>query len=212
MRFLQTTSLLTLSIGLAAAQFPGYCFCPTGVSCFGGTSQCTVDNLGATLCCAPGQRAINGKCASAKDHICADGKTICTEAKPQCTIDNNAATLCCDAGQKAINGQCVSGKDNLCLDGKTVCSGNNPQCTVNVSVYIDSTGGAASNIICCPVGQKALNGKCYPGNAKLIPCYQGSETCDWGKGYYCAWNAGNADSKCCKLDEYYKGSSCVRKP
>ncbi|KAL7793761.1 hypothetical protein V8C37DRAFT_377255 [Trichoderma ceciliae] len=136
--------------------------------------------------------------------------SICQGDNSQCTLDNNGATICCALGQKAINGKCADSSSNLCFDGKTICSGTTPQCTVNVSVFVDSTGGAVSNIVCCANGQKALNGKCYAGNAKLIPCYQDGP-CDWGLGYYCAWNAGNADSKCCKLDEYYKGTQCVKK-
>ncbi|KAJ2980313.1 hypothetical protein NQ176_g2716 [Zarea fungicola] len=169
MRFLYATGLVTLGINWASAQGVGFCLCPTGLACSGSTPQCTVDNKGASVCCA--------------------------------------------SGQKAINGQCTSSSSNVCSDGVTICSGSTPQCTINVSVYIDSTGGALSNTICCPSGQKALNSKCYPRNAKLMPCYRNGDTpCDWGQGYYCAWNAGNADSKCCKLDEYYKGTSCVKKP
>lgn len=143
---------------------------------------------------------------------CTGGK-YCGGTTPQCTIDNKGSTECCAAGQRAIDGKCVAGSANLCSDGKTICSGATSQCTINVSVYVDTTGGAVSNPVCCQPGQKALNGRCYAGNAKLMPCYQnGNQPCDWGQGYYCAWNAGNADSKCCRLDEYYKGTQCVRKP
>jgi hypothetical protein len=120
--------------------------------------------------------------------------------------------MCCASGQKAINGKCVDAGTSLCPDGKTICSGTNSQCSINVSVYVDGSGNAVHDTVCCPAGHKALNGNCFPGTAKLMPCYQnGQSPCDWGQGYYCAWNAGNADSKCCKLDEYYQGNSCVKK-
>ncbi|KAJ6782729.1 hypothetical protein PWT90_11134 [Aphanocladium album] len=169
MHFSKTAISFLLGTNLAAAQGPGFCYCPTGIACSGATPQCTVDNTGATICCASGKKAINGKCADAAD--------------------------------------------NACSDGRTVCTGGTPQCTPNVSVYVDSSGGAVSNIVCCPNGYKALNGKCFPGAARLLPCYQnGDVPCDFGQGYYCAWNGGNADSKCCKLDEYYNGGICVKKP
>ncbi|KAL6855641.1 hypothetical protein J3F83DRAFT_753785 [Trichoderma novae-zelandiae] len=188
----------------------GVCTCPNLTICLGDKSQCTLDNKGATICCSLGQRAINGKCTDGSAYLCSDGKTVCS-GNTQCTLDNTGATLCCPSSQKGINGQCTSSSTNICPDGKNICSGATPQCTINVSVFVDSTGGAASNTICCANGQKALNGKCYAGNAKVIPCYQNG-VCDWGSGYYCAWNAGNGDSKCCKLDEYYKGTQCVKKP
>ncbi|KAL6695713.1 hypothetical protein J3F84DRAFT_375069 [Trichoderma pleuroticola] len=191
--------------------FP-FCTCPSQLICVGEKSQCTLDQLGTSLCCAPGQKASNGRCVdpTIPAILCTDGKTTCS-GKTQCTQDNNGAILCCAFNQKAINGKCADASYNLCSDGKTICSGNTPQCSIDVSVYVDSTGGASSNTICCANGQKALNGKCYPANAKLLPCYRDGP-CDFGKGYYCAWNAGNGDSKCCKLEEYYKGTQCIKKP
>ncbi|OAA63195.1 hypothetical protein ISF_05071 [Cordyceps fumosorosea ARSEF 2679] len=112
-------------------------------------------------------------------------------------------------GARALNGECLAA--TLCGDSKTVCSGDTPQCTVNDSVYVDDSSKVLSNFVCCPSTQKALNGKCYPGDAPLTPCYQAPGVCDWGKGYYCAWNEGNADSRCCKFDEYFKGNNCVKK-
>lgn len=181
--------------------------------CTGNTSQCTIDQLGASVCCAPGQKAVNGTCFEPfiPGILCPDAKTICTGGKTQCTQDNKGAMMCCGLNQNAINGKCVDPSYILCSDGKTICSGNTPQCSTDVSTFVDSSGGASSNTICCGVGQKALNGNCYPGNAKLLPCYQNGP-CDFGNGYYCAWNAGNSDSKCCKLDEYYKGTQCIKKP
>ncbi|KAL7955013.1 hypothetical protein V8C34DRAFT_327740 [Trichoderma compactum] len=175
-------------------------------------SQCTLDQLGASLCCAPGQKALNGNCVDPPIPaiLCTDGKTACS-GKTQFTQDNKGAIICCAFNQKAINGKCTDASYNLCSDGKTICSGNTPQCSIDVSIFVDSTGGASSNTICCANGQKALNGKCYPAKAKLQPCYQNGP-CDFGNGYYCAWNAGNGDSKCCKLEEYYKGTQCIKKP
>ncbi|KAL7931858.1 hypothetical protein V8C35DRAFT_104067 [Trichoderma chlorosporum] len=184
--------------------------CTNGKTTCQGKTQCTQDNKGAIICCAPDQKAINGQCSDASSILCPDGKTICS-GTTQCTQDNKGATICCPAGQKGINGKCNPVTTNLCSDGKTICSGNTPQCSIDVSIFVDSTGGASSGTICCANGEKALNGKCYPGNAKLQPCYQDGP-CDWGKGYYCAWNAGNGDSKCCKLEEYYKGTQCIKKP
>lgn len=188
---------------------------PKGTTLCGSTTcnpdqSCTIDNNKDSICCPKGKEAINKKCVDPGTTIC--GTTTCSPDK-SCVIDNNKDSICCPKGEKAINKECVNAGTNLCSDGKTICKGDTPQCTINVSVYIDSTGGAVYNTICCANGYKALNGKCYPGNAKLMPCYRdGDKPCDWGKGYYCAWNAGNADSKCCKLDEYYRGESCVKKP
>ncbi|KHN95783.1 uncharacterized protein MAM_06395 [Metarhizium album ARSEF 1941] len=101
----------------------------------------------------------------------------------------------------------------LCSDGRTICPGAKSQCTVDVSVYVDQSGGAVSRPVCCAPGQKALNGACFDGRATLVPCYQnGRVPYDWTEGYYCAWSAGNDDSRCCKLDEYYKGNARVKKP
>lgn len=188
----------------------GICSCPNLSTCYGVNFQCTLDNNGATICCAPGQKGINGQCADASANLCLDGKTTCS-GNTQCTQDNKGATICCAQSQKAINGKCNDASTSLCFDGNTICSGSTPQCSVDVSVYVDSTGGAASGTICCASGQKALNGRCYAKNAKLLPCYRDGP-CDFGQGYYCAWNAGNGDSKCCKLDEYYKGTQCIKKP
>ncbi|KAL6792894.1 hypothetical protein J3E68DRAFT_382265 [Trichoderma sp. SZMC 28012] len=212
-------SVVSASPASASADlglFP-LCTCPGPLLsgqliCSGNTSQCTSDQLGASVCCAPGQKAVSGKCVDIPipSLLCTDGKTICS-GKTQCTQDNKGAIMCCGQNQNAINGKCVDPSYVLCSDGRTICSGSTPQCCTNVSIFVDSTGGASSNTICCGVGQKALNGKCYPGNAKLQPCYQNGP-CDWGNGYYCAWNAGNGDSKCCKMDEYYKGTQCIKKP
>ncbi|KAK5991723.1 hypothetical protein PT974_07756 [Cladobotryum mycophilum] len=222
MKSFSATALLVLGMLQAAAASPGpslfsraadvgFCACSNGALCQGDTPQCTQDNKGAVGCCPSGTKALNGVCRNLTANLCSDDTTICDGATAQCTPDNKGAQLCCAPNMKGINGQCMDLSSNLCSDGTTICSGGTPQCTVDVSVYADSTGGASSPTVCCANGQKSLNGKCYARGAKLIPCYQDGP-CDWGAGYYCAWNAGNADSKCCKLDQYYKGTQCVQKP
>ena len=141
--------------------------------------------------------------------LCENGVT-CQGTTPQCTVDNNQATICCASGQKAINGKCFDGGSNVCPDGKTICSGATPYCAVDVSIYADKTGAASSPTVCCAKDQKSINGKCYPRGAKLMPCYE-ARVCDFGKNEYCAWNAGNGYSKCCKLNEYLRGTTCVKK-
>ncbi|TFB01756.1 hypothetical protein CCMA1212_006459 [Trichoderma ghanense] len=192
------------------AGLAGLCTCPNLVICLGDKPQCTQDNKGAIICCALGQRAFNGKCADTTASLCADGTTVCP-ANTQCNTDNNGATICCPANQKAINGRCTAASFNLCSDNKKMCSGATPQCTINSGVSTNVTvGGAVGNIICCANGQQAFNGRCYAGTANLVPCSQAP--CDLSGGFYCAFNAGNAASKCCKLDEYLKGTTCVKKP
>lgn len=150
-----------------------------------------------------------GRAANVGFCLCENG-VACQGLTPQCTVDNTNATICCATGQKAVNGKCYDASTNLCADGQTICSGATSYCTTDVSIYVDSSGGAFSPTICCAKDQKAISGKCYPRGAKLMPCYQ-TGVCDFGKGEYCAWNAGNGDSKCCKLDEYFKGNNCVKK-
>ncbi|KAL6898658.1 hypothetical protein GGI43DRAFT_408233 [Trichoderma evansii] len=123
------------------------------------------------------------------------------------TIDNKGATLCCGLGQKDINGKCVDNSTTLCPNGVTTYTGRTPQCTIDVSVFVDESDGAVSDTICCANGEKASNGICYTGNAKLMPCYKGG-TCDWGKGYYCAWDV-TGDSICCNINQYYDGFECI---
>ncbi|KAL7813528.1 hypothetical protein V8C44DRAFT_327023 [Trichoderma aethiopicum] len=189
------------------AGLAGLCTCPNLVICLGDKSQCTMDNKGAILCCAMGQRAFNGQCADAAAALCVDGTTVCP-ANTQCATDNLGATLCCGAGQKAINGRCTSSTVNLCADGKITCSGATPQCTINVSLSVNGTD--TGNTLCCATGQKAVDGKCYPGSAQLVPCGLNGP-CNVGTGYYCAFAAGNVAPVCCKNDSYLKGTACVKK-
>ncbi|EFY84162.1 hypothetical protein MAC_09794 [Metarhizium acridum CQMa 102] len=196
---------LTLCCASGQIAFNGKCvsrgsqLCSDGETiCSGPESQCAVDTNGKSICCARGQVAVHGKCVAPGSNPCSDGKTVCSGTKSQCAVDASGKSKCVEPGS------------NACSDGKTVCSGAKSQCTVNVTVFGDGSGGALSNPICCAPGEKAINGRCFPGKAKVMPCYRG--VCDWGQGEYSAWNEGNADSRCCKLNEYYKGNSCVRKP
>ncbi|EGR47094.1 uncharacterized protein TRIREDRAFT_109335 [Trichoderma reesei QM6a] len=189
------------------AGLAGLCTCPNLFICLGDKSQCTMDNKGSIICCAMGQRAFNGQCVDAAASLCADGITVCS-ANTQCATDNLGATICCPAGQKAVNGRCTVASTNLCADGKNMCAGATPQCTINVSVSINGTD--ISNTICCANGQKALDGRCYAGNAQLVPCGLNGP-CNVGTGYYCAMSAGVAP-QCCKQDSYLKGAACVKKP
>ncbi|PTB63093.1 hypothetical protein BBK36DRAFT_1127665 [Trichoderma citrinoviride] len=193
------------------AGLAGLCTCPNLVICLGEKSQCTQDNKGAIICCNMGQRAFNGQCADNTASLCADGTTVCS-GQTQCVTDNNGLTFCCAAGQKGVNGRCISSSVNLCSDNQVMCSGATPQCTVNVSFTLNATtGGTPSTMVCCANGQKAFDGKCYPGNAKLVPCGINGP-CDFGNGYYCAFAANNTAANCCKQDSYLKGTLCVKKP
>lgn len=184
--------------------------CPDGETiCSGPESQCAVDNNGKSICCASGQIAINGNCVSRGSNLCSDNETICSGTESQCSIDTSGKSICCARGQVAVSGKCAEPGSNACSDGKTVCSGKNSQCTVDVTVFVGKDGGAVADTVCCEPGQKAINGKCYDGKAKIMPCYRGP--CDWSQNVYCAWNVGNGDSRCCKMNEYYAGNSCVRK-
>ncbi|KAM4057258.1 hypothetical protein HRG_004088 [Hirsutella rhossiliensis] len=173
------------------------------VCCGSSGFHCSVENP----FCTDSPRGCS-KCSKGTS-CCADGST-CEGDTPQCTVDSEGQTMCCANGQVGCRGKCIPKGSTCCANG-SVCGGYTPQCTIDVSVFVDTSGGAVSQTVCCAFGQKALGGKCYAGNAKLMPCYQ-NPVCDWGAGYYCAWNQGNADSKCCKLNEYYKGTQCVPKP
>lgn len=208
MRFFQAVILFALgSLDLTAAQKPN----PVCLPRCRFDRKCLFDNKCEAMCCTNKEVAINGACRPAGTTLC--GNSLLCKPDEKCNYDNKQNPVCCPDGKTAIDGKCFDKGTTLCTDGKTMCPAATPQCTVNVSVYIDSSGGAVSNIVCCASGEKALNGKCYPGKAKLMPCYRdGDKPCNWGDNYYCAWNAGNGDSKCCKLDEYYKGVTCVKKP
>ncbi len=158
-------SFQTLLVVLGSVQavlgglLPPSSLCRDGTICVGDKSQCTKNNAG-WICCAPGEKAVNGACTDGSATTCADGKTVCSGTKPQCTTNSGifgqGNSICCASGEQAISGKCYPGNKRLlaCYEGGL--------CDLDKEEYCawTTTGGYSR---CCKRNQYLNNGyNCLP--------------------------------------------------